>query len=73
MMMPTWDRFVRSHSPYSLGLTTLVKCHYKAGFGIRANKEWKISKESIGNDRTVNGSDYVSLNIGYLIVQSLMI
>ena len=60
MMMPTWDRFVRSHSPYSLGLTTLVKCHYKAGFGIRANKEWKISKESIGNDRTVNGSDYVS-------------
>ena len=60
MMMPTWDRFVRSHSPYSLGLTTQVKCHYKAGFGIRANKEWKISKESIGNDRTVNGSDYVS-------------
>ena len=65
MMMPTWDRFVRSHSPYSLGLTTLVKCHYKAGFGIRANKEWKISKESIGNDRTVNGSDYVSPILEY--------
>jgi alpha-glucuronidase len=60
MMMPTWANFVYSHSPYSLGLTTQVECHYKAGFGIRANKEWKINKESIGNNRTTGGSDYVS-------------
>lgn len=60
MMMPTWENFVRSHSPYSLGLTTLVECHYRAGFEIRANKEWKIDKEGIGSDRTTSGSDYVS-------------
>lgn len=60
MMMPTWSSFVQSHSPYSLGLTTQIACHYKAGFDIRANKEWKISKESIGNNRTADGSDYVS-------------
>lgn len=60
MMMPTWNSFVQSHSPYSLGLTTQIACHYEAGFDIRANKEWKISKESIGNNRTVSGSEYVS-------------
>lgn len=60
MMMSTWDNFVRSHAPYSLGLTTLVECHYRAGFEIRANKEWKIDQSSIGNDRTSSGSDYVS-------------
>lgn len=60
MMMPTWENFVRSHSPYSIGLTTKVECHYMAGFGIRANKEWNIDKGSIGNNRTTGGSDYVS-------------
>lgn len=60
MMMPTWDNFVRSHSPYSIGLTTKVQCHYQAGFDIRANKEWKISSTGIGSNRTTTGSDYVS-------------
>lgn len=60
MMMPTWNNFVRSHSPYSLGLTTQVTDHYQAGFDIRANKEWKIDSKGIGTNRTTNGSDYVS-------------
>lgn len=60
MMMPTWNSFVRSHSPHSIGLTTQVECHYRAGFEVRANKEWEIDKEGIGNDRTATGSDYVS-------------
>ena len=60
MMMPTWKSFVCSHAPYSIGFTVQVKGHYLAGFEIRANKEWKIDNESIGNDRTITGSDYVS-------------
>ncbi|SHF87705.1 alpha-glucuronidase [Bacteroides faecichinchillae] len=60
MMMPTWNNYARSHSPYSLGLTTQVSCHYRAGFDIRANKEWKIDNKGIGTNRTFNGTDYVS-------------
>ena len=60
MMMPTWESYVASHSPYGLGLTVKVDCHYEAGFEIRAGKEWKVDQTGIGSDRSTSGSDYVS-------------
>jgi alpha-glucuronidase len=60
MMMPTWDSFLCSHEPYGIGLTTRRADHYRAGFAERAHKEWFVSADSIGNDRTPSGSDYVS-------------
>ena len=60
MMMPTWESFVCAHAPYSLGFTVKREDHYTAGFEQRANKEWHVSKESIGTDRTTKGTNYVS-------------
>lgn len=60
MMMPTWESFVASNSPYGLGFTTRSQDHYKAGFGSRVNKEWKVDGTGIGSDRTTAGTDYVS-------------
>lgn len=59
MMMPTWHNFLMSHDPYGLGLTTKSANHIEAGFESRANKEWHISKESVGSDRTATGSAFV--------------
>ena len=58
--MPTWESFVCAHAPYSLGFTVKREDHYTAGFEQRANKEWHVSKESIGTDRTTKGTNYVS-------------
>lgn len=60
MMNGTWEAFVKSQSPYGLGLVTSSKDHFYAGYQERANKEWIITKDSIGYDRTVSGSNYVS-------------
>lgn len=60
MMMPTWECFVASQSPYGLGFTTRPQDHYTAGFKSRVNKEWKVNATGIGSDRTTAGTDYVS-------------
>ena len=65
MMMPTWESFVCAHAPYSLGFTVKREDHYTAGFEQRANKEWHVSKESIGTDRTTKGTNYVSQYFKY--------
>lgn len=65
MMMPTWESFVCAHAPYSLGFTVKREDHYTAGFEQRANKEWHVSKESIGTDRTIKGTNYVSQYFKY--------
>ena len=65
MMMSTWESFVCAHAPYSLGFTVKREDHYTAGFEQRANKEWHVSKESIGTDRTTKGTNYVSQYFKY--------
>lgn len=60
MMMPAWESFVASQSPYGLGFTTRSQDHFTAGFASRVNKEWKVNGTGIGSDRTTAGTDYVS-------------
>lgn len=60
MMLPTWKSFLKSSSPYGLGLTVDIETHYRAAFDIRVHKEWKVDSIGIGTDRTNRGSDYVS-------------
>lgn len=60
MMMPTWESFVAAQSPHGLGLTVKVEGHFRAGFAMRAGKEWRADKNGIGSDRTSAGTDYVS-------------
>ena len=60
MMMPTWMTYAQSHTPYAMGLTMATGDHFTADFESRAGKYWDISKYAIGNDRTSNGSDFVS-------------
>lgn len=58
MMLPSWEAFVRSSSPYGLGLTLDVATHYHANFAWRAGREWQVSSEGIGSDRTAGGSNF---------------
>lgn len=60
MMMPSWESFMKSSSPYGLGITTNMIIHYDADFAFRNGKEWTANKEGIGTDRTSRGSNYVS-------------
>jgi alpha-glucuronidase len=60
MMIPTWESFVKSQTPYGLGMTALAKGHFLPDFPARANNAWNITSKGIGNDRTSHGSDYVS-------------
>lgn len=59
MMLPTWETFVRSSSPYGLGLTVDVATHYRAAFETRAGREWQADADGIGTDRTSRGSNFV--------------
>lgn len=58
MMMPSWECFLRSSSPYGLGLTLDVATHYRANFAGRAGREWQVSREGIGTDRTSHGTGF---------------
>jgi len=60
MMEPTWLTYAQSHTPYAMGLTMNMNDHFSADFPSRAGNYWKINKYGIGNDRTSEGSDYVS-------------
>ena len=64
-LLYTSESFVCAHAPYSLGFTVKREDHYTAGFEQRANKEWHVSKESIGTDRTTKGTNYVSQYFKY--------
>jgi alpha-glucuronidase len=60
IMNPTWESFVKSQTPYGLGMTCSAKDHFAPDFPKRANKSWEVSSMAIGNDRTSHGSNYVS-------------
>lgn len=60
MMMNTWENFMKSSSPYGLGITTNVLIHYHASFNERNGSEWIANSEGVGTDRTDKGSNYVS-------------
>lgn len=60
IMTPTWESFVKSQTPYALGMTCSAKDHFAPDFPKRANKSWKVTTKAIGNERTSHGSDYVS-------------
>lgn len=60
MMLPTWKSFLKSNSPYGLGLTTDVSTHYKAAFNVRIHKEWQADSIGIGTDRSIRGTNFVS-------------
>lgn len=59
MMMPTWQAFTQSSSPYGLGLTLDVETHYYANFRNRAGKEWLADATGVGTDRTSRGTNFV--------------
>lgn len=61
MMLPTWKSFLKSASPYGLGLTMDIATHYRADFEERIHKEWEACYKGIGTNRTSSGSDFVSL------------
>lgn len=61
MMKGSWQAFGNLQNPYGLIVTTDYQTHYHAAFKQRANKLWHIDRESIGYDRSVAGSNYVSL------------
>lgn len=60
MMMPTWQAFTQSSSPYGLGLTLDVETHYYANFRNRAGKEWLADATGVGTDRTSRGTNFVA-------------
>ena len=60
MMLPTWESFNKSQTPFSLGLTCSTRDHFEPDFPQRANRFWNVNGQAIGNDRTTNGSDFVS-------------
>lgn len=60
IMMPTWESFVKSQTPYALGITCSAKDHFAPDFSKRANKSWKVTSKAIGNERSSHGSGYVS-------------
>lgn len=60
MMMDTWESFMKSSSPYGLGITTNVLIHYHASFDERNGTEWLANSLGVGTDRTETGSNYVS-------------
>lgn len=60
MMDNTWECFMKSSSPYGLGITTNVFIHYDAAFNERNGKEWLANDYGIGTNRTLLGSNFVS-------------
>ena len=60
MMMPTWQVFTQSSSPYGLGLTLDVETHYYANFRNRAGKEWYADSTGVGMDRTSRGTAFTA-------------
>lgn len=60
MMLPTWESFVRSQTPYAIGITCSPKDHFDADFPGRARKSWNATSRAIGYDRTTQATDYVS-------------
>lgn len=64
IMLPTWQSFLKSQTPYALGITCSGKDHFAPDFPKRANKSWEVTPKAIGNDRTSHGSDYVSQYFG---------
>ena len=60
MMDGSWESFMKSSSPYGLGMTSNA-AHYKADFERRnRSKVWTADERGVGYDRTTSGSDYVS-------------
>lgn len=60
MMGSTWENYMKSSSPYGLGITTNVFIHYDAAFKERNGKEWLANEMGVGTNRTSSGSDFVS-------------
>ena len=60
MMLPTWKSFVKSQTPYAIGITCSGKDHFAPDFPKRAQKSWEVTPGALGNHRTSQGSDYVS-------------
>jgi alpha-glucuronidase len=60
MMLPTWQSFVKSQTPYAIGITCSGEDHYAPDFPKRAKKSWEVTSKAIGNNRTSQGSNYVS-------------
>lgn len=58
MMLPTWQAFVQSSSPYGLGLTLDVETHYHANFRGRVGREWQADATGVGTDRTSRGTNF---------------
>ncbi len=60
MMLPAWESFVRSQTPYALGVTCYSSDHFSPDFPGRSGRFWTVSAKAIGSDRTIRGTDYVS-------------
>ncbi len=59
MMMPTWKTYMRSHTPYGIGLTVDMRTHFVADFKFRVNREWRADAGGVGSDRSSSGSNFV--------------
>lgn len=44
-MMPSWESFMKSSSPYGLGITTNMIIHYDADFAFRNGKNGPPTKK----------------------------